>query len=285
MLNQQTIQRRLKSVQNILNITQAMEVVSGVRFKKVMHKMEHFLFYAEKMANVTAHLLSDQVAEEHPLMQARVVKKRAVFIVSSDKGLCGSYNEHIFSKADAFLKTCDKKNTSLIIFGNKGFEHYKKSPFKIEKKILDYSKHLDEKSIKAWSHDFLDSFQKEDFDELFVVYTHFKNVIFKETRSEKILPLEPPKVKEVKTSVSFIFEPNPKEIYQTLIPLSFYLKIHSILLDSYASELASRLITMKAAAKNAKEMIEELTLLRNKSRQLSITKEILEITAGAEGIR
>lgn len=288
MLNQQSLRRRLKSVKNILNITQAMEVVSGVRFRKLMQKMEHFRAYAAKMSEIVAHLQDVSDTPRHPLMMTRPVQRIGVIVVASDKGLCGSYNEHVIKAAHQFLSTYNPEQIELYLFGHKAADRFKRSPWKIAGSVLDYSRKLSEQSVKKWSKEYVNAFESQAFDELWVVYTHFKNVLSREVRIEKILPLDVPTTSpdgHAKSPVSIIFEPDPEQIFQKLIPLSFYVKMLSLLLDAYAAELSCRIIAMKAAAKNAEEMIDKLTLLKNKSRQLSITTEILEITAGAEGIK
>lgn len=288
MLNQQSLRRRLKSVKNILNITQAMEVVSGVRFRKLMQKMEHFRAYSSKMSEIVAHLKQVSDVPRHPLMVVRPAQRIAVIVVASDKGLCGSYNEHIFKAANKFLAGYSADQVELYLFGHKAADRFKRSPWKIAGSTLDYSRKLTEESVKEWSKNFATAFEKQEFDELWVVYTHFKNVISREIRTEKILPLDVSTTspsEHIASPISILFEPDPLQIYQKLIPLSFYVKMLSLLLDAYAAELSCRIIAMKAAAKNAEEMIDKLTLLKNKSRQLSITTEILEITAGAEGIK
>lgn len=287
MTTQQTLRNRLHSVDNIMHITQAMEVVSGVRFRKLMSKMEHFRHYANKLSEIIARLKLAADTSHHPLFQSRPRQRIGLIIVAGDKGLCGSYNDRILKGAEKFIKTLESEQVDLYLFGNKAIDYFKKKPWNIKQKFSDLSRNLLESNVKEWSEQFISSFENSDYDELWIAFTHFKTILSNEIRIEKILPLENEREESPVNSVriDYIFEPNPEKIYYSIIPYFFYAKIQSILYESYASELSSRIISMKAATKNAEDMIEKLTLIKNKNRQLAITKEILEITAGAEGLK
>lgn len=285
MSTQKGLRDRLRSVNNMLHITQAMDVVASVHFRKVMHKMEHLRFYSHKLAELVHKLKLSNAAEQHPLFKQRESRRIGLMIVGGDKGLCGSYNGNVIKEAEKFLQSKQKDQVELIIFGDKIVNYFKKSPWTIKRIISDFSHKLTEPNIREWSREFIDSFEGKEYDELWVVFTRFRNVVSKQTVVEKILPLEIKAPSEKETSIAFTFESNPVEIYESIVPLGFAVKVHSILVEAYASELASRMIAMKAASKNAEEMIDKLTLIKNKNRQLSITNEILEITAGAEGLK
>jgi F-type H+-transporting ATPase subunit gamma len=284
MSTQQQIRHRLRSVKNILHITQAMEIVASVQFRKLLHRMEHFRTYAEKLAGIIGRLNSAADAQ-HPLFQQRPRAKVGVIVIAGDKGLCGSYNEHIFAETEKLLKTFPREQVELVIFGKKAFEHFTRGNWQVLHNHIDYTRKLTEDNIREWSVELTADFEEKQYDELWMVYTNFRNVLAREPRIEKILPLEKEQVAVERQVSDFIFEPSPEDIYQRIIPYFFYTKLQSHLLESYASELASRMIAMKSAAKNAEEMIDTLTLVMNKNRQLSITNEILEITAGAESLR
>lgn len=279
------LKQRLRSVQNIQHITQAMEIVAGVRFRKLIRKIEDFRLYAQKLAELVDRVKLNLDAKQHPLFQSRNTQRIGVIIVASDKGLCGSYNENLFREAEKFLKTLNSDQVELILFGHKAADYFKNKKWKIKERNLDFTRNLSESAIKEWSTEYSAAFEKQEFDELWIVFTHFKNILSREARIEKILPLANNQPQSELTSIDFIFEPDPEQIYQNLIPYFFYAKLQTLLFESYASELSSRMVAMKAATKNADEMIEKLTLIKNKNRQLSITTEILEITAGAEGLK
>lgn len=287
MSTQQTLRNRLHSVDNIMHITQAMEVVSGVRFRKLMGKMEHFKLYSNKLSEIVDRLKLSADTSHHPLFQSRPLQRIGVIVVAGDKGLCGSYNDRILKGAEKFIKTLESDRVDLHLFGNKAIDYFKKKSWNIKQTIHDLSRNLTEENVRKWSEQFITSFENIEYDELWIVFTHFKTILSSEIKIEKILPLESKNEEKTEDSlrIDYIFEPNPEKIYYSIIPYFFYAKIQSILYQSYASELSSRIISMKAATKNAEDMIEKLTLIKNKNRQLAITKEILEITAGAEGLK
>lgn len=287
MSTQQSLRLRIRSAQNIKHITQAMEVVAGVRFRKLMNKMEHFRVYSDKFTELVDQLKSGVGVDEHILFKKRPTQNIGVVVVSGDKGLCGSYNDKLLKEAEKFLKTLPTGQVELILLGNKAVDYFKNKQWKIKRKQPDFTRNLSEGIVRQWSIEYTKSFEKGEYDELWIVYTHYINVLAREVQIEKILPLdvEATSSSKAKPSLDFIFEPNPATIYHYMIPFFFYAKLHSHLYESYASELSSRMIAMKAATKNAEEVIDKLTLIKNKQRQLNITKEILEITAGAEGIK
>lgn len=284
MTTQQILRKRLTSARNILHITQAMELVAGVRFRKLATKMEHFRFYANKLSEMIEDLKLSTHAD-HPLFQQRPVQNIRVILIGSDKGLCGSYNANLIKESQKFLNRFSPDQISLILIGNKIIDHFKKESWKIEKQISDLAHKLTENDVAALSRELAAGFIQGEFDELWVLYTHFKNVMVKIPQLEKVLPLKNVSASQTRSPINFIFEPTPEMIYTNLIPRFFYTKLHALLFESHASELASRMIAMKAATKNAEEMIDKLTLIKNKNRQFNITREILEITAGAEGIK
>lgn len=285
MSTQQQIRNRLTSVHNILHITQAMEVVAGVQFRKVMNKMEQFQFYSKQLTQMMEKLTNAMEVSQFAICEVRKVERIGVIIIASDKGLCGSYNENLFRAAESFLKTLNPNPVELFLYGHKTLNHFKKGNWPIKKTVFDWARLLSYSNVKEWSKEYVTCFENAEFDELWVVYTHFLNIITKEIRIEQLLPLKQQKSQQESSNHSVLFEPEPEKIYENILPTFFFTKIQATLLDAQASELASRIISMKAATKNAEEMIEELTLIKNKNRQYSITKEILEITAGAEGLK
>lgn len=285
MSNQQSLRHRLRSVNNILHITQAMEVVSSVQFRKLLQRMQHFRTYADKMSGIIARLTAAAEVHQHPLFQKRTRSRVGVVVIAGDKGLCGSYNEHVLSEADRLLKTFPREQVDVIVFGKKAHDYFSRHGWRMHKSTVDYARKLNESCIREWSDGYIADFESGQYDELWMVYTHFGSVLSRSVHVEKLLPLEKEPAEPGAEASDFIFEPDPEQIYQQIIPYFFYTELQARLLESYASELSSRMIAMKAAATNAEEMIGKLTLIMNKNRQLSITNEILEITAGAESLR
>jgi F-type H+-transporting ATPase subunit gamma len=295
MLNQQTLRKKLASTHNIKHITEAIELVASIKLQKLLQKIEHFRLYAAKMAEIVKNLTQAAEGQSHPFFEVRDIKNIGVIIVTSDKGLCGSYNSNLLRQADHFLDQHCNTPLKLTLFGQKSVDHYSKQRYEIQNKYVNYHSKINETHVKTWCEEFIKSFESKMLDEVWIIYTHYKNILVRETKVEKILPMQREESKATKKSHAteehqkniksdYIFEPNVEVIYNRIIPYTLYTKILSLLLESQASELSARVVSMKAATTNAEEMISKLTLIKNKIRQLGITQEILEINAGAEGI-
>lgn len=278
------IRKRLHSVQNIKQITKAMEMVAAARLRRAQLKAEQARPYASKLNRILSYLSSTETI--HPLFQKRAIKKTGVVIVASDKGLCGSYNSLIFSKADHFLKQRNPETIQLILIGRKAVDHYKKKKFPILETLTDWGEKADFSAIKNLANQLISWFIIGELDEIQLIYTHYMTILSRSVVVEKFLNIETLEAKEEnRNPTHYLFEPSPERIYAALIYRYCLTKIQAVLNESYASELSSRVMSMRAAHKNADEMIEKLTLTRNKARQASITKEMLEIIAGAEGLK
>ena len=287
MSTQQSLKTRIRTATNILHIAEAMEIVASVQFRKLVHKMEHLTSYHSKLNQLNANLNSSIEMVLNPLFKERPVVKLAVIIMAGDKGLCGSYNDRAFKAAEKFLKDNDSRyEIELYLIGRKALDYFKNKKWNIKKSFVNFSRTLNEVSLYEWAKELLHSYLMKEFDSLWVISTYFKNMLSREPRSEKLLPMTLLSPEEMaQPQGDFIFEPKPEEIYEKIIPYYFYVKLQTLLFNSHASELSSRIVAMKSSSKNAKEMIEELTLIKNKNRQLMITNEILEITAGAESLK
>ncbi|MBA3816594.1 MAG: ATP synthase F1 subunit gamma, partial [Parachlamydiaceae bacterium] len=218
-----------------------------------------------------------------PFMTARKVKKTGVFVITADRGLCGSYNTNILSAADKFLKNYSQDAVELILMGRKAIDHYRNKQWRIRHKAFEDGEKQDIPKVQAFVQQLSDWFIKGELDEIWIIYTHFVNIISRKVIVEKFLNISEPA--KGKPAINYIYEPSAEAIFNEIMPRFLVGKLHSALDEAYASELAARIISMRTATKNADEMIYSLTLTRNKVRQASITKEMLEIISGAEGLK
>lgn len=275
------IKRRLKSVENIKQIAKAMEMVAASRLRRAQAKAQQSKPYTIKIKEIINNLLTEEY--KHALFEKREVKKIALVVVSGDRGLCGSYNANIISAATQFLQK--HPNAELICIGRKAAEHFQNKKWKIRHQMTKWSGKITFQEIKKFAKDLIEWFLSKEYDEIWLVYAHYVTVMVREIKIEKFLNIENMSNHEKKRTESFLYEPNTAEIFKQLIPRFCITKIKNVFDEAYASELAARVVSMRSATKNAKEMIEKLTLTRNKVRQESITKEMLEITSGAEGLK
>lgn len=271
------IRNRLKSVGNIKQITKTMEMVAAARLRKAQDKAEQLRPYTNKIHQILESLAGIDVV--HPFFIQREVKKTALVVIGADRGLCGAYNTQLLVASDKFLEKYNFENIELILFGRKAIEHYQKQPWKIGEKTAGWSAKQSYLDLKHLADKLMHGFITYDFDEIYLIYTQYITVMSRKVRLEKLLNVQKPE--KTRVGIEYIFEPNPAEIYAELMPRYVATKLQSAFNEAYAAELAARVISMREATKNAEDMISSLTLTRNKVRQAGITKEMLEIIAGA----
>jgi len=280
------LRRRIKSVSSTMQLTRAMELVSAAKLRKAQTRLVSSRPYASNMQTILENLSSASTTLTHPLFEKREVKQKGLVIISSDRGLCGSYNVNIFRRAEEFLGQEDNKGkVRLIILGKKGFYHYRRRPWEIKLKYLDLGAKLELARTKAITADLMNLFLSGELDEIFLLYTRFLTVSSYRITLEKFLNIEGPEETEEEVSIQYIFEPSAERLFDGLLPRYCLTRIQIALSEAFASEQGSRMIAMGAATQNAEEMIDQLTLLRNKARQASITKEMVEIASGVEALK
>lgn len=283
------IRRQLRSVENIQKITQAMEMVAASRLRKAQARAEMSRPYFLRLKEILHQLILAAHDLTHPLINKREeVKKIAFIVIAGDRGLCGAYNQNIFLTTEKVLKNYHPDGIELILFGRKAVDYFSGKRWKIRDKISDWGGKITYHQVEEFTHSLIDRYLVGEFDEAWLVYTHYINISARKIMVEKLLNIdieEDSKLDEQKISSTYIFEPNISKIFVEILPRYSVTKVQSALNEAYASELAARIFSMRAATKNAEEMIEKLTLIRNKIRQSSITTELLEITACVESLK
>lgn len=277
------IRTRLRSVENIKQITKAMEMVAAARLKRAQARAEQSRPYISKMKSILESLASSSSDGKHPFMQSRIIKKTGLFVVTADRGLCGSYNTNILSAADKFLKNHTRDSVDLILMGRKAIDHYRQGPWKIRHKVFEDGEKQDVSQVRAFAHQLGNWFIDGELDDIWIIYTHFINIMSRKVIIEKFLNIREPA--KNKPALNYIYEPSTEAVFDEILPRFLVGKLHTAFDEAYASELAARIVSMRTATKNAEEMIYNLTLTRNKVRQAGITKEMLEIINGAEGLK
>lgn len=278
------LRRRIKSVSSTKQLTKAMELVSASKLRKAQTRLVSSRPYASKMQTILENLSSASTALTHPLFDKRKVKHKGLVIISSDRGLCGSYNVNVFRKAEEFLSQESKDKIKLVLIGKKGFYHYRRRPYEIRLKYIDLGGKLELARTKEITANLVNFFLSGEVDEIFLLYTKFLTVTSYRIALEKFLNIERPE-EEKKGYMEYIFEPSAEMLFDDLLPRYCLTRVQIALSEAFASEQGSRMIAMGAATRNAEEMIDQLTLLRNKARQASITKEMVEIASGVEALK
>ncbi len=278
------LKRRIKTVSSTMQLTRAMELVSAAKLRKAQTRLVSSRPYASKMQTILENLSLASTALTHPLFEKREVKNKGLVIITSDRGLCGSYNVNVFRKAEEFLNKEHKEKIQLILMGKKGFHYYRKKPWEIRLTFLDLGGKIELSRVKEMTSELVNLFLTREVDEILLLYTRFVSTTSYRVALDKFLNIERPE-KEQKSYLEYIFEPSPEMLFEYLLPRYCFTRIQMALSEAFASEQGSRMIAMGAATRNAEEMIENLTLLRNKARQSAITKEMVEIASGVEALR
>lgn len=277
------IKKRLRAVKNIKQITKAMELVAASRLHKAQERAIGSRTYSRKLRAILENL--SLLKSNHPFFSKRPVKKLFLIVISSDRGLCGGYNTHIVSAAERFLHKYAKDQPELILLGRKGLDHFRLRDWTIREKVLDWGGKITSEEVRNLSDRFLESFLHHEVDEVWVIYTEYVNLLTRKVVTEKLLGIEKKTQRPEDHPKDYIFEPVSEEIYDDLVPRFVFNRLQTILHQAWASELGARICSMRQAIKNADEMIEKLTLTRNKVRQATITREMAEIASGSEGLK
>lgn len=281
------IRRRIRSVISIQQITRAMEMIAVSRLKRAEERLRSARPYAEKIRELMESLAPCLPRVDHPLLVKREVKKIGLVLITSDKGLCGGYNANAISRATQFIQTHPDQEVRLLLVGRKGYDFFRRKGYPIDFNLLQLSKEISLQEVKEISGAVIKGFEKASYDEVYLIYTQFQSPMVTRPILMKLLPLESSEVMKKGPGITGepIFEPSAEEIMALLLPKYLEAQIYKGLVESVASEQGARMVSMKSATENAEEMISSLTLSFNKARQASITKELLEVTTGAEALR
>ncbi len=259
-----------------------MKMVAAAKMRKAQERMEQARPYARRLCGVIQTIMPDVDRSLLPLLDIREIKRIAYVVVTSDRGLAGSFNTSIIKKAEKEINSFGKENVDLFCIGKKGRDYFKRRDYTIVEEHIEFWNELDfNHSIKI-GNGIISHFINENVDEIHVVYNQFKNVAVQEIISEKLLPLTFDGEESVSTEK--LFEPSKEDIVVSLVPRHLNIQMWKYLLESYASEQAARMVAMESATENAGEVIGDLKLQYNNARQAAITKEILEIVSGAEAL-
>lgn len=278
------IKRRIRSVRNTQQITRAMQMVAAAKLRRAQQRVEASRPYAAKMKEMLEALSGAAAGLSHPLFEVRPPARQALVLFSSDRGLCGSYNANLIRRAHLFLKERPAAESLLIPVGKKGFDWFKSRPYPLGRVFNDWQGNLDFERVKEITRFLLDLFEQREVDRIYLLYTQFISTVSYRVTFEPFLPIVPPEGARP-TTADYIFEPDARAIFSRLIPSYALTRVQTALAEALASEHGARMFAMSNATANAKEMIESLTLVYNKARQASITKEMLEIVGGAEALR
>ena len=285
------VRNRITSVNSTMQITKAMKMVAAAKLRKAQDKIIQLRPYAQRLNNLIAQVSKNtEVGASSPFTQVREVNKVLLVIITSDRGLCGAFNANIVKATAAYIEENyaaqnEKGNVTLMSMGKKGGDAFKRRGGNIDSSAQDIFLRLNFDNVKEISETIMKAYANGEYDEVVLVYNQFKNVATQIITTEKMLPLTQDESATLSSNIDYIFEPSEEEILLELIPKAITLQLFKAVLDSNASEHGARMTAMDKATDNGGELLKELRVQYNRSRQAAITTEILEIVGGAEALK
>lgn len=298
MANLKEVKNRINTVVNTQQITKAMKMVAASKLRRAQEMITQLRPYAAKLVTLqrkVAEGADTDVGVVGKFTLHKEAKNVLLIVISSDRGLCGAFNNNVFKRTmsvinENYRQQFDHGNVQLLVIGKKARDFFRRRDYPM---ITDYSDVLSEinfNNVKKIAEFVMDSFLSDKYDKVEIIYNEFKNAATQILRNEQFLPIEPIEEDleieedEMGYPTDYIFEPSKEELLEKIIPYSLKLQFYRTVLDSNASEQGARMVAMDQASENAGELLKELRLTYNRTRQAAITREILEIVAGADAL-
>ena len=288
------IRRRIRSVESTQKITKAMKLVAAAKFRRAQERIIEARPYATKMGELVDGLVARTSGEEaHPLLVSRSTNRKRLVVITADKGLCGAFNANILRESLRFLRGAEEASVTLVVVGKKARDFYRRRQFTIKSEMIGFMDRLAYSHAQELANGLMQDFLGDEVDEVHLMYNEFRSVAVQHPVRKQLLPLGASEVRESKsesdtdaeTQDEYIYEPGPEAILASLLPRHVTTQVYRALMESVAGEYGARMTAMEAASKNARDMINFLTIQYNKARQERITKELLDIVGGAEALR
>lgn len=286
MANLKEVKNRISSVTSTQQITKAMKMVSAAKLRRAQDRMMQMRPYAEKLTSIVNNVSSNSGDMASEYGEERQLTNVLLVVVSSDRGLCGGFNNNVFKRTVALMvEKYAGQEVTIMPLGKRSLEYFKKRNYTIIEEYARVFENLSFEVAREAAESAMDSFLNKEFDQVEIVYNEFKNVATQIIRNEQLLPITENEDADTSASaVDYIYEPNQEVIFSEIIPKSLKVQLYKTLLESNASEHGARMTAMDKATENADDMLKELRLTYNRTRQAAITKEILEIVGGAEAL-
>jgi F-type H+-transporting ATPase subunit gamma len=281
------IRRRIRSVQSTQKITRAMKLVAAAKLRRAQERILAARPYANKMSELLANLVSG-AESGHPLLEQREGPRRQIVIITADRGLAGAFNSNILRRAIEFIRESNTTEVTLVVVGRKARDFFRRRPYTIKRDMIGFWDRLAYSHASELADMFMQQYLDGEVDEVHLLYNEFRSVALQRPIRQQLLPI--PKMAEgdgdgAEAPVDYIYEPGPEAILNDLLPRHVRMQVFRALMESLAGEYGARMTAMEAATKNAKDMIDILSIQYNKARQEKITKELLDIVGGAEALK
>ena len=306
------IRRRIRAVKSTQQITKAMKMVAASKLRRAQERIQHARPFATQMLRVLNSLASRVDPGAHPLLDERQEPRAGgrvlLFVITADRGLCGSFNTNVIKQSGAFITDNPGREVALGLVGRRGRDYFARRGFDVRYEQVNLFAHLRFEDAQAIAKTAIEAFTGGEADSVYLVYNEFKSVLAQRVVVERLLPIprgafspdagaDRPAAssgKDIEAAaqpsgdggpqVDYLYEPGPEQLFTHLIPTHVEVQVFRALLESAAAEHAARMTAMDAATRNSAEMIEQLTLHMNKVRQAAITREIIEVVSGAQAL-
>jgi F-type H+-transporting ATPase subunit gamma len=287
------IRRRIRAVKSTQQITKAMKMVAASKLRRAQDRIQQARPFATEMRRVLNSVATRVEAGAHPLLDERTTPRadgRALlFVITADRGLCGSFNANVIKAGGSFITEFPARRVSLGLVGRRGRDYYAKRGFEVAYERVNFFGKLSFEDARDIARTAIEAFTTGQVDSVHLVYNEFKSELQQRVVVDQLLPI-PRAALEGSTSeaggatTEYLYEPEPEQLFTTLLPTYVEVQVYRALLESNAAFYAAQMTAMDAATRNSGDMIESLTLYMNKVRQAAITREIIEVVSGAEAL-
>jgi F-type H+-transporting ATPase subunit gamma len=285
MASPKDIRRRIRATKSMQQIFKAMEMVAAAKLRRAQQRALASSPYAEKITQMLANLAGAASEVDHPLLRSREVKTTALVVITADRGFAGAYNANVLRVAEQRLRTAPKGTLQVVALGRKARDFLRRRGYPV---LASHTELPGEASLdfaRQLTQELTERFIRGEVDKVEIVYSHFVNALVRRVRTEPFLPVSGEKEGAPSQDRGTIFEPNPESIFRELIIRYATARLYASMADALASEHSARMVAMGSARKNAGELVDSLTLTRNRLRQAAITREIAELVGGAEALK
>ena len=282
------IQKRIVSVKNTQQITKAMKMVAAAKLRKAEERVLQARPSSDKLQDILNNVCRLIEPPLPPLLVSRPVERIELIVVTSDRGLCGGFNNNVIREAERFLKNAEEKGqqVTLTTLGRKARDVFRKQKKNIRESYLSIDKEFDYFTAEKIAKEMITFYEQGETDEVSVIYNEFQSVISQKVVERKIVPIaiEETESSGDETMVEYLYEPDRDQIFAQLLPRQITVQVYRAVLESVAGEFGARMTAMDNATRNAGEMIDRLTLQFNRARQAAITTELIEIVSSKEAM-
>jgi F-type H+-transporting ATPase subunit gamma len=280
------IRSKIASVKSTQKITKAMQMVATSKMRRAQERMRLARPYADKIRSVIGNLQHANPDYRHPFLASREVKNVGFIVISTDRGLAGGLNSNLFKQALITIREWEEKGAgvSLCLMGTKGITFFKRLHLPILASVSGMADQPHVSDLIGTVKVMLDSYREGKIDRLYLVHAEFVNTMTQKPRIDQLLPVDPSEGEQLQAHWDYIYEPGAAEILDALLMRYVESQVYRGAVENLASEMAARMVAMKAATENAGDIISELQLVYNKARQAAITKELAEIVGGAAAV-